>query len=409
MRSLAVVFSVLLVASAGLGAAAGVASAQSESVTLTVSVTTQDGTAVGGATLNTTWDGGSATQTTASNGKAFIDVPAGADVSIAVSHPDYVRNSPVTVEDAEERDVTIEVADRASATITVEDDDGAVDDATVTLAKDGATVVEAQTTDGTVATDTIEAGTYTLTVTKEGYYATEMALDVENETAQTVTIERGTVPLAVNVTDDYFDPPRAVPGATVQIAGVGSVQTFTDGTQSLSVPVNADLNVTVSKEGYDVVERVLSVGESETTLAVDLDRADTLSVEAMSDNVVVGEGVLVTVTDEYGDPVENAQVRLDGTTVARTAADGTATVQIDEAGDRTIVATQNGTTSPEITVTGVATGEETSTAATTTPPGTETTTDAYPVPDIPGQYVPMLIVGIALVAVLFGIRAWQRG
>jgi hypothetical protein len=414
MRYLGVFLSLLLVGSVAAGGVPAVASAQSETVTLTVSVADQDGAAVAGATLTATWENGSTTQTTASNGKAFVDVPGGANVSIDVSHPDYVRNTPYEIRDADERDVAIEVAEKASVTVSVEDGEGLVDGAMVTLVKDGQTVLEGETTDGTVSSGTIEAGTYSLTVTKAGYYATEKTLSIENDSTTTATIERGTVPLVVNVTDDYFETPRPVAGATVDIETVGSVQTLSDGTQTVSVPVNSDLQVTVSKEGYDTVERPLSVGESDVPLDVDLDRSANLSIEAMSDNVVVGEKVLVTVTDEYDDPVVDAAIRIGDATVAHTGEDGTATVRIDAAGEHSITATKNDTTSAAITVTGVATGESTTAATTTETPTTEATTatettQGTPIPDFPGQYVPMLVVGVALIAVLLGIRAWQRG
>ena len=58
--------------------------AAQEVVTLTVTIETPDGEPVANAALTATWDGGSSTATTVSNGKAFIDVEQGADVEIAV-------------------------------------------------------------------------------------------------------------------------------------------------------------------------------------------------------------------------------------------------------------------------------------------------------------------------------------
>ncbi|AKH96850.1 PEGA domain-containing protein [Halanaeroarchaeum sulfurireducens] len=389
----------------------GVASAQTETVTLTVSVASDDGTAVDAAILSASWENGSTTEETKSNGKAFVDVPAGANVSIAVSHPDYVRNHPYEVTDASERDVAITVAPTASAVVTVEDDEGTVDDARVVLDHDGHTVIDERTTDGTVETGAIEAGSYDVRVSKPGYHTIEGDLAVSNETETTVEIERGTVGLTVNVTDDYFDPPRAVSGATVDVEGSGSVITQSDGTQRISVPVNTEMTVTVSKEGYDSVERTVTVEESDRTLDVDVDRTDALTVEAANERVVVGEQVRVTVTDEYEDPVTDAQVRTDGEAVARTNDDGIASVAIERGGDREIVVTKGGITSPPITVTGIAAdGSTTERPETTTATPTTTTTGspAPTIPDIPGEYVPLVIIGLALLAVIYGIRRWQR-
>lgn len=413
MRYIGVFLSLLVATSVVAMGGAGLASAQSETVTLTVSVTTADGTAVGAADITATWDDGSTTATTASNGKAFVDVPDGADVTIEVEHEDYVRNAPYEVTDASEREVDVDVAAKANATITVEDDDGPVDDARVVLEMDGETVLDEETDDGEVETGTIEEGTYDLTVSKTEYYTTETELAVTNDTESTVTIERGTVPLTVNVTDDYFEPPRGVSGATVDVEGAGSVITQSDGTQRLSVPVNSRPDVTVSKDGYVTVERTITVRESARTIDIDVDRESALAVEPSNQRVVVGETVRVTVTDEYGDPVADAVVSLDDSVVARTNDEGEATVSIDDAGDREIVAEKGDAVAASTTVTGVSSDDETTaeteTTATTEPTTTAAvTTEGGSLPDIPGEYIPMAIVGVSLVAVLFGIRWWQR-
>ena len=410
MRFIGVFLSLLVVASVAAGAP-GIASAQSEEVALTVSVTTTEGTAVGGATLTVSWDDGSTTTTTASNGKEFVDVPAGADVTIDVSHPDYVRNSPVEVTDASERDVDIEVAEKATATLRIEDDAGTVDYASVVLEKDGTTVLDAETVDGTVSSGTIEAGTYDLTVSKPGYYHMERELAVENDTERTIAIERGTVTLSVNITDDYFEPPRAVAGVTVDIDQVGSIVTQSDGTQQVNAPVNSELETTVSKDGYDTVERVITTEESAVEFSADLDRSAALTVSVMSDNVVVGEQVLVTVTDEYDDPVADADVFVGEESVATTGEDGTTTVTIESAGEQSITASKNDTTADAVTVTGIATGETTTstTGTTTAQSGPTTTSPSSPVSDLPSEYVPLIVVGILLIVVILGIRHWQQG
>ncbi|MFB6107971.1 MAG: hypothetical protein ABEJ82_03900 [Haloplanus sp.] len=155
-RKVAVAFVLALVVTvAGVGPAA----AQSETVTLTVSVVDRAGDPVGNARLTAEWDGGSRSATTASNGKAFVDVPAGADVALSISHPDYVRNYPLSVEDATERDVRMEVARKGSATVRVTDADGVVTGATVTMRKDLHDVASGTTdASGEFHSGTIEQG-----------------------------------------------------------------------------------------------------------------------------------------------------------------------------------------------------------------------------------------------------------
>lgn len=413
MRTSGLFLSLSLVLAA-LAAGPGVAAAQS-TVTLTVSVHTPAGDPVQGATLVATWGNGSTSETTASNGKAFVDVPEGANVSIGVRHPDYVRNAPHRVTDADERDVSITVYEKASARVAVEDGDGPVDNATVTMTRHGVTVLEEATTDGAVETGTIEAGEYDVRVAKPGYYASERTLQVENDTEATVAIERGTVTLTVNVTDDYFAPPRAIEGATATIGDVGAIKTQSDGEQRISVPVNTRLSVAIAKDGYETVERTLDVGEADVSLSVDVNRTPAIHAALMSDKVVVGEKVLVKATDEYDDPVAGATVTLDGEQVATTGDDGTATLTVDAGGDHEVAVVNDSLTSEAATVTGVVPGgagttttTSTATATATTAPSTSTT-DLPGVPGVPGFTVQLAIVGVALVAVLFGIRAWQRG
>ncbi|MFB6360599.1 MAG: PGF-CTERM sorting domain-containing protein, partial [Halobacteriales archaeon] len=138
---------VLILGSAG-GPAVGLASAD---VTLTVTVKTAAGAPVSDAELTASWDGGSTTATTASNGKAFVDVPEGANVTIEVDHPNYVRNSPYTLTNASEQDVTVTVWEKASATVTVADSEGSVEGVRVVFRKAGDIVaVRSSDASGTV-------------------------------------------------------------------------------------------------------------------------------------------------------------------------------------------------------------------------------------------------------------------
>ena len=131
---------VLLVAGCLLltGPTATAATAQSaDQVTLTVSVVGQDGDLVSGAELTATWSNGSTTQSTAGNGKAFIDVQRGANVTIELSHPEYIRNFPFIVRNATEQDVTVPSHRQGQVSVAVVDESGNVTDARVILRKNG--------------------------------------------------------------------------------------------------------------------------------------------------------------------------------------------------------------------------------------------------------------------------------
>ena len=370
-------------------------------VTLTITVETDGGQTVSGADLTATWDGGEVTGRTAANGKAFLDVPAGATVDIAVDHPDFIRNNPFTVDGAQTQDVTVTVYERASTSFEVRDNDGLVDDASVTLFRHGRVGFGQQTEDGTIATGDIEAGTYLLAVEKPGYYSTTREIELapgENPT-RNVTIERGTVTLHLNVTDPYFDPAKPIEGVTAAVSGVGSVQTQSNGNQQINVPVNTQLTVRFSKSGYQPVEQTIRTEEESMTLDAELSRTEKIDVTVLNDQVVVGQPAFLEVVDEYGDPVADATVILDGEEVATTDDDGRAQLTLESEGDHSIHVTKGGIDSGETVVTGVIAStstEATTTTTTTTTTQTTTTTTETTTAPIPGFGPVVALLGIVL-------------
>ncbi len=364
-------------------------------VTLTVTVTDQSGERIADADLTATWDGGSASEETAANGQALIDVPEGADVEIEAEHPDYVRNHPVVVEDAREQDVTVDMFDRGSATIAVADADGQVGDARVILRKDGRIVADGRTSaDGTYETDVIEQGEYTVSVVKRGYFRNSTELTVDGDVDTDVAIERGSVTLRVRVTDPHFEPPQAVGDLTVSIQSVGQFTTQPDGTASVGVPVNADLEMTVTGDEYEEVSRTVSVREDDVAVNVSISRVPQLQLEAVNDRVVIGERVVMQVTNEYDEPVEGATVRRNDETVGETDANGQLAVTIPEPGNHTLVAEDGELRSESVTVTGVGADGETITPTETAEP---TDTDAS-TPGFTALTAVLALLAVALLA-----------
>jgi PGF-CTERM protein len=387
----------VLVASGGAAAA---------DVTLTVGVETEAGDPVDGATLTATWSNGSTTATTASNGKAFIDVPEGESVEITVDHDEYMRNSPLVVEDASARDVTMTVHSTSEATVRVVDQEGSIDDALVELSQDEETVVAERTTDGSIETGAIEAGTYDLRVAKAGYYTVTDAIEVPADEAaeREVELERGSVTLQANVTDPYFDPPRPLSDISVTVDGQGTVNTQSDGRQQLSVPVNTDLTVRFTHPEYETVTRSIEAGESALTVSASLHRADLVNVTPQTTEVVVGQPAFITATDEYGDPVTNVTVRVDGEAVTETDGDGWARIPIEEAGVHEITVEDSEATSNVTEILGVEEGSaETSVIETPTTSGTETPTGTTDT-SLPGFGPIAALLGIALAIGLAGRR-----
>ena len=138
----------LLAVAIGMAAvvAVGTVGAAADDVALTVKVVDRTGEPISGADITASYEGGSTTGRTSSNGQDFLDVPEGANVTIEIDHPAYVRNEPYVVRNATEREVTVEVAPRASVVVRAETEEGdAVENAFVTVRRGGSIVASGRT------------------------------------------------------------------------------------------------------------------------------------------------------------------------------------------------------------------------------------------------------------------------
>jgi PGF-CTERM protein len=372
------------------------ASGQSEdTVTLTVSVVTDRGTPVGGAAVEASWDGDSTRATTAGNGKVFVDVPAGATVSLDVRHEGYTRNFPFRATVREDRVVTVEVRPAVTFAYAVSDADGdAVADARVTVLDTAERVVARGTTDanGRYATGPLEAGTYRVRFERAGFYNHTRTEEATQDRTRRVTLKRGTVALTVAVSDPHFEPPRPVANATVNGSGLGSVRTDDGGTAVLDAPVNSQVEVAVEKEGYRSTTRSLAVGEAARRANVSVGRAPNLTLVATNSRVVVGESVLVEVRDAYDDPAGNVTVLRDGDPVGTTDGAGELAVPVGTAGPHELRARGRGTSSNRVTVEGVTAADATTGNGTDT--GTGTTGSLAPGFGALAAVVALLAVGL---------------
>jgi len=395
----------LAVGAVTVGTVAGTASpaAGQEEVTLTVSVVDESGNSLDGVEISATWgdDGGPRNATTAGNGRAFLDVPEGADVTLTVERRFYTRNGPYVVEDATEREVTVEMAREGDATITVTDVNGPVADAAVRLFQDGQPVIADRTdSDGTFTTGDIEQDEYTLITFKEGYLRNRTELTVDGTVRQSMFIEQDSVLATFRVRDDHFAQPRPVEGADVTIPGVADVTTQGNGEVSVSIPVNDEYDVTITKPGYGTDTATLDIDESQTSLNATIQRIPGLSVETGVRRVVVGESVTVRVTDEYDERVAGATVMLEGSTVGETGADGTLDVPVEQPGNQTI-RVESDELVARTTVEGVQPALDETPTATPTPSPTAT-------PEPTSGLGPGFGPAGALVAVLAGVALLAR-
>ncbi|SFR97893.1 PGF-CTERM protein [Halomicrobium zhouii] len=389
---------VVLVAALCLSVGVPAVVAGQSNVTLTVTVVDQDGDTVSDVDISATWDdGGPVNETTRSNGQALVDVPEGANVTISVHDEDYVRNTPLVIQDAETGEVDVEVAEAGSATVEVVDAQGPVGDAKVEIYDGDDRIADGRTaSDGTFATRDIEQGDYEVRVLKEGYLRNATDLTVDGDVTHEVEVQQDSRLLQVTVRDDHYSPPQAVANASVRVGGRGTVTTLSNGEATVQVPVNANYDITVTRDGYETNETSVRVREEAESANLTIQRTDAISLDAANERVVAGESVRVTVTDEYGDPVSGADVAIDGESAGTTNDEGELSVTVEGAGTHNLTAT-SGDLEATASVEGVgADGDEaTATAsATENETGTETSDFSGPGFTVVGAVVALLAAGL---------------
>lgn len=322
-----------------------------ETVTLTVSVVNPAGEPVQGAELTANWDGKSATATTASNGKAFIDVPAGQEVAIETKHDTYVRNKPFLITATQEETAEIDMYPKASAVIEVSDSNEMVDAAKVVVRKHGKIAAAGKTNEnGVFETGVIEEGEYTVSIVKPGYYRKHVDMKAVGDVEKNATIEQGSVTVAFNTIDGHFEEQKLVKNAEVQISGIGSLKTQDNGRVAMNLPVNSKYELTVNKEGYDEVHTQVKIGEQPKEANFTLERTPGIFLETVNQKIVVGERSRVMITNAYGEPVEGATLFLDGDKVGETNENGVFMVPIEAEGNHTIRATSGNLQSESVSI-----------------------------------------------------------
>ncbi len=388
---------------------------ETDLVTLTVQLRTDEGEPVGGAQVEVSYEGGSNTTQSFSNGNALVDVPEGVDATVRVTHSEYIKNQPVTVENVQQdRTVEVTMYQKAVALVQVNGPDGRLEDATVVLRKNGEGPVAAEgktNEDGVFQSPEIEAGSYDVAAYKRGYRANSTTFELSPEvTTAALSLEEGSVSVEVSVTDDHFTNPQPVSEATVTVFTAGEeilrARTDDSGRRELSIGVNSQYTIRVTKEGYQVDEQTFFLSEDPQSFSFTISREPSFTLQAVNQRIVAGESVLVRVNNAYGDRVQGATIQRNGEPVSETDANGEAQVPIPEEGEFEISAVGEGG-SPSSTVivrgfnpateTTTTTTTETTTTETTTTETTTTTTESDGLPGFTGV---VAVVGIVLAVLL---------
>lgn len=350
-----------------------VSSAQEVDVTTIVaSVENTDDEAIRGATVMADWSDGSTSSVTASNGMALLDVPKDEQIELTMEHPEYTLNFPVAIEEPAGQQVTLSVAEKASLTVVTNGGDSrTITGATVELVQDDRTVVEAQTDQsGQIESGTIEAGRYIIDVRQPGFFDLRRIVNLEQNKRITLSLEPGGVTYEFKITDPHFDPVRPVEDAVISIPDVGDFRTLGDGRTVARVPVNTEVDISVTKQGYQEVKRAVNISEERGNITFEISRTPQFIIQSGNERVIAGEKVGVTVTNAYGEPAEDVVVRRNGQRIGRSDENGDMQVEIPEAGEFTLTAGTGSLSSEDLTVIGVNPSRTDTEAATPTPTST---------------------------------------
>lgn len=199
---------------------------------------------------------------TATDGSAAFEVQSGSyDVTATADGYQDLTES-VSVSEDGDNSVTLtlsETPDTYDVTVDVTNENGdAVTGADVTL--NG----ETQTAADGSATFNVEAGSYTASVSADGYEDGSTSVDVSGETSASVTLTEAapeTVSHTVTVTNEDGEP---IEGATVS-AGDAEATTDANGEATLEVEEGTE-SVTIEAEGYDTATQDVSGDTTETSL-----------------------------------------------------------------------------------------------------------------------------------------------
>jgi len=121
-----------------------------------------------------------------------------------------------------------------------------------------------------------------VTVTAPGYYSSSSSFVVSNRAGKTVTVEPGTVTVNFETVDGHFDEDRPLNANVELYEGdefVSNISTGESGQRRVSLDVNTNYRVVVKKSGYQRESRVLSTGESDSSVTFAINRTPTLSIE----------------------------------------------------------------------------------------------------------------------------------
>ena len=153
------------------------------------------------------------------------------------------------------------------------------------------------------------------------------------------------VPKEINVGDDIEIEVTAdgddIEGATVKIDGKTIDTTDENGIVEYSADTEGTFTLTASKEDYTAASKSIDVTVP----------AEGMSLSVSPETVYVGDKITITAEESIGgDPIEDAEILIDGDSLGQTGSDGTISYTTKEAGKIKITAVKDGYTNESETI-----------------------------------------------------------
>ena len=152
---------------------------------------------------------------------------------------------------------------------------------------------------GQVRLNLLPAGTYTFTVTKNGYVGETYTVTVHSKQEVVVSVKLEEIATAGDVVVNVFDEDgNAIRNAEVSFGGQ-IVMTDENGTVTLEDVAAGKYEVTISKDGFN---------SKQTTVEIEAGKVTTINAKLVK--IVQQGSATVKVVDKNGNPVENAEVTI---------------------------------------------------------------------------------------------------
>ncbi|BDX36698.1 hypothetical protein CYCD_00530 [Tenuifilaceae bacterium CYCD] len=162
--------------------------------------------------------------------------------------------------------------------------------------------------EGKVSWDNIRAGSYDISVTKEGYIDYLGTINVYDNISSSIYLDQKYFSAYFTVLDNNSNP---VQNALITVDGKSGIATNESGQAEVSGLESGSYNFTIQKSGFDLYTSTVSIVGANSYYNV-----------VLSEQAPASYSILFSVTDLEGNPIDNASISLSGIGVVLTDGNG---------------------------------------------------------------------------------------